>query len=151
MFNIDTSRIVTEGLPEGDEDPEETCFLDSASERKWIEEKLAHLFDKKIISNDQIAIISFHHFSKDIFSTNCQVGRFEIVDERVKPCINHNQIPLIRAQRVKGLEYDYVIVIGFHEPDKAGNAPLLLYLSASRAKKGLYIAYRSKKNYKFIS
>lgn len=154
MFGVNVVlESAIEDLPNIGQEPEEECFSNPISERKWIQGKIEYLINRQGIKNHQISIISLQHFNLSIFAENCQLGNFKVVniqrgDERKIQFSNSNNIQFYEAQRVKGLEFDYVFISGFFEITKLKNLPkflLLLYLSASRAKKGLYIAYRSRK------
>lgn len=148
MFNIEFEQSTIEKLPDGDQEPQEKCFSNSQDERKWIE-KIIKSLKNRGVQNRQIGIISLYHFNNSIFKKNPFIGDGEVFNDEEPE--NKKHFPFVTARRVKGLEYDYVIVTGFRKLKDLGKDDprrLLLYLSASRARKELYLAYRDK-NYRF--
>lgn len=137
---IDVPGTEFSGHPEG-VSPEEIRVDDEDGEREAVRKLLHRLVQEDRVDPSRIVIVGTRRFENSVLAENPEIGTLRVVARERDP--GPGEVRYATVFRIKGLEDDCVILLGFPDPKTADDEERKrLYVAASRARLRLFLVIR---------
>ena len=137
---IDVPDTEFSGHPEG-VPPEEIRVDGEDGEREAVRKLLHRLVQEDRVDPSRIVIVGTRRFENSVLAENPQIGTLQVVARERDP--GPGEVRYATVFRIKGLEDDCVILLGFPDPKAADDEERKrLYVEASRARLRLFLVIR---------